>query len=183
MRSSTERIARLTTDRLATIVYTSGTTGRPKGCAITHGNLRTNVLQNLDAVRSMLEPDEVSLVFLPLAHTLQKIIALVGAECGIKMAFATDIAHLQEELALVRPTMLVAVPRVFEKVFNGAQHEAHSHGQGAIFDKSVAVAIRLVREPHNGRTSPDHQYRTRRVRAVGLPPAASGVRRADALRG
>ena len=64
------RIARLTTDQLATIVYTSGTTGRPKGCAITHGNLRTNVLQNLDAVRSMLEPEEVSLVFLPLAHTL-----------------------------------------------------------------------------------------------------------------
>lgn len=137
-----QRIAGLTTDRLATIVYTSGSTGRPKGCAITHGNLRTNVLQNLDAVRSMLEPEEVSLVFLPLAHTLTKIIALVGAEWGIKMAFATDIAHLPEELALVRPTMVVAVPRVFEKVFNGAQHKAHAEGHGGIFDKSVEVAIR-----------------------------------------
>jgi long-chain acyl-CoA synthetase len=136
------RIARLTTDRLATIVYTSGTTGRPKGCAITHGNLRANVMQNLDAVRSMLEPDDVSLVFLPMAHTLQKIIALVGAECGIKLAFATDVAHLQEELALVRPTMVVAVPRVFEKVFNGAQHKAHAEGHGGIFDKSVDVATR-----------------------------------------
>lgn len=137
-----QRIAQLTADQLATIVYTSGTTGRPKGCAITHRNLRTNVAQNIDAVRSMLEPDEVSIVFLPLAHTLQKIIALVSMEWGIKMAFATDLAHLQEELALVRPTMLVAVPRVFEKVFNGAQHTAHSSGHGAIFDKSVDVAIR-----------------------------------------
>jgi long-chain acyl-CoA synthetase len=81
-------------------------------------------------------------VFLPLAHTLQKIIALVGVEWGIKMAFATDIAHLQEELALVRPTMVVAVPRVFEKVFNTAQHQAHADGHGDIFDKSVEVAIR-----------------------------------------
>lgn len=137
-----QRIARLTTDRLATIVYTSGTTGRPKGCSITHGNLRANVLQNVDAARSMLGPEEVSLVFLPLAHTLQKIIALVGAEWGIKMAYATDVAHLQEELALVRPTMLVAVPRVFEKVFNGAQHTANAEGHGGIFDTSVEVAIR-----------------------------------------
>jgi long-chain acyl-CoA synthetase len=137
-----QRIAGLSTDHLATIVYTSGTTGRPKGCALTHGNLRTNALQNLDAVRSMLEPEEVSLVFLPLAHALTKIIALVGAEWGIKMAFGTDIAHLQEELALVRPTMVVGVPRVFEKVFNAAQHKAHAEGHGAIFDKSVDVAIR-----------------------------------------
>ena len=160
-----ERIAALTTDRLATIVYTSGTTGRPKGCAITHGNLRTNVLQNLDAVRSMLEPDEVSLVFLPLAHTLTKIIALVGAEWGIKLAFATDIAHLQEELAMVRPTMVVAVPRVFEKVFNGAQHKAHAEGHGRIFDKSVDVAIRWSEEPHHRAEPPDHPTRPRCARA------------------
>ena len=149
-----QRIAALTTDRLATIVYTSGTTGRPKGCAITHGNLRTNVMQNLDAVRSMLEPEEVSLVFLPLAHTLTKIIALVGSEWGIKLAFATDIAHLQEELALVRPTMVVAVPRVFEKVFNGAQHKAHAEGHGRIFDKSVEVAIRWSENHAAGRSRP-----------------------------
>jgi long-chain acyl-CoA synthetase len=137
-----QRIAELTTDRLATIVYTSGTTGRPKGCAITHANLRTNVRQNIDAVRTMLGPDEVSLVFLPLAHTLTKIIALVGVEWGIKLAFSTDIAHLQEELAMVRPTMAVAVPRVFEKVFNSAQHKAHAQGHGTIFDKAAEVAIR-----------------------------------------
>jgi long-chain acyl-CoA synthetase len=139
------RIAELTTDRLATIIYTSGTTGRPKGCKLTHGNLRTNVMQNLDAVRAMLEPAEVSLVFLPLAHALTKIIALVSVEWGITMAFATDMAHLQEELAMVQPTMVVAVPRVFEKVYVGAQRQAHTDGHGSIFDKTVEVAIQRSR--------------------------------------
>ena len=89
------RIDALTTDRLATIVYTSGTTGRPKGCAITHGNLRTNALQNLDALRPMLKPSEVSLVFLPLAHTLTKIIALVGAEWGLASGDARNTALIE----------------------------------------------------------------------------------------
>jgi long-chain acyl-CoA synthetase len=135
------RIAGITTDRLATIVYTSGTTGRPKGCALTHANLRTNVVQNIDAIRSMLEPDEVTLLFLPLAHALTKIIALVGMEWGVKLACATDADHLLEEMATVRPTMLVAVPRVFEKVFNKAKHTADEDGHGSIFDKAAAVAV------------------------------------------
>jgi long-chain acyl-CoA synthetase len=148
------RIAELTADRLATIVYTSGTTGRPKGCVITHGNLVANVAQNLDAARSMLEPDEVGLVFLPLAHAFTKIIALVGVEWGVKLAFATDIAHLQEELAMVRPTMVVAVPRVFEKVYTGAQQKANAEGHGAIFDKAATVAIRWSESRADGRRHP-----------------------------
>lgn len=149
-----DRIARLTTDRLATVVYTSGTTGRPKGSRITHGNLRTNVHQNLDAVRSMLGPDEVGLLFLPLAHTLTKMIALVGVEWGIKLAFATGIANLQEELAMVRPTMVVAVPRVFEKIYDSAQHTAHASGRGRVFDKAVDVAIRWSEGRTTGRRQP-----------------------------
>jgi long-chain acyl-CoA synthetase len=149
-----DRIADITADDLATIVYTSGTTGRPKGCIQTHGNLRTNVVQNLDAIQSMLGDDEVTLLFLPLAHTLTKIIALVCVEWGAKLAFATDLAHFQEELALAQPTLLVAVPRVFEKVFNAAQRKATAEGHGKIFDKAEEVAIRWSEGHTAGRLQP-----------------------------
>jgi long-chain acyl-CoA synthetase len=149
-----ERIAGITADSLATIVYTSGTTGRPKGCMQTHRNLRTNVAQNLDAIQSMLGDDEVTLLFLPLAHTLTKIISLVCVEWGAKLAFATDFGHFPEELALARPTLLVAVPRVFEKVFNAAQHKAVAEGHGKVFDKAEEVAIRWSEDETAGRLRP-----------------------------
>ena len=136
-----ERIHALKAANLATIIYTSGTTGRPKGCALTHGNLRANVWQTIDAIEGMLQPDEVSLVFLPLAHVLAKIITLVGVERGIKGAFASDMDALLEEFAMVQPTMIAAVPRVFEKVFNGAQQKAQGEGHGTIFDKAADIAV------------------------------------------
>jgi len=140
-----ERIRSLGAASIATIIYTSGTTGRPKGCVLTHGNLRINVWQTIDAIKSMLQPDEVSLLFLPLAHVLGKIITLVGVEWGTKGAFATDMDNLLEEFAMVQPTMIGAVPRIFEKVFNGAQQRAHAEGHGAIFDKAAEVAVEWSR--------------------------------------
>jgi long-chain acyl-CoA synthetase len=135
---------------LAEIVYTSGTTGRPKGCMLTHGNLRTNVRQNLDALGDMLQDDEVTLLFLPLAHALTKAIALVCVEWGAQCVFATDVPHLPEELLLARPTLLVGVPRIFEKVFNSAQHKAESEGHGGLFDKAAEVAIQWSRDQSDG---------------------------------
>jgi long-chain acyl-CoA synthetase len=136
------RIEAITTADLASIVYTSGTTGRSKGCMLTHGNLRANVHQSLAAVRAMMRPDDVSLLFLPLAHVLTKGITLVGIEHGVRGAFGTGIRELPEELQLVQPTMVVAVPRVFEKVFNTARHTAVAGGKEKIFDRAVSVAAR-----------------------------------------
>jgi long-chain acyl-CoA synthetase len=140
-----DRLAALRTSDLATIVYTSGTTGRPKGCVLTHGNLRGNVAQVLQAAEGMLGPDETTLLFLPLAHALARMIWLVGVEQGFRTVFATDLARLPEELALARPTMVVAVPRVFEKIFNGARHKAAAKGKGKVFDKAADVATRWSR--------------------------------------
>jgi long-chain acyl-CoA synthetase len=136
-----QRIGSLQAANIATIIYTSGTTGRPKGCVLTHGNLRSNVWQTMKAIGPMLQTDEVGLLFLPLAHVLSKIIALVGVEWGTKDAFASDPAALLEEFAMVQPTMIAAVPRIFEKVFNGAQQKAHAEGHAAVFDKAADVAV------------------------------------------
>lgn len=159
-RTLDERIAGITADSLATLVYTSGTTGRPKGCMQTQRNLTTNVAQSLDTIRPMLTADDATLLFLPLAHTLAKIIALVCVEWGATLAFATDMAHVQEELPLARPTLVCSVPRVFEKVYNAAQHRAAAEGHGRIFAKAEEVAIRWSRDRAAGRrglvTSAEH---------------------------
>jgi long-chain acyl-CoA synthetase len=149
-----ERVNGIRLDDLATIIYTSGTTGRPKGCVLTHRNLRTNVNQNLLAIGSVLRPGDSALVFLPLAHSLTKITALFGVEAKLRDALATDIAHVPEELAMVRPTLICAVPRIFEKVYNTARHKAHAERKGWIFDRAVDVAIRWSRERTEGRVRP-----------------------------
>jgi long-chain acyl-CoA synthetase len=172
-----QRLGALHLDDLATIVYTSGTTGRPKGCMLTHRNLRTNVAQSLDAIGQSLRPGDSALLFLPLAHSLTKITALFVIESGVREAFATDVAHVPEELAMSRPTLICAVPRIFEKVYNSARHRAHSEHKGWIFDRAVEVAIRWSRERTSGRVLPW----TRVAHALFDPLVYSKVR--DALGG
>ncbi len=141
-------------DDLATLVYTSGTTGRPKGCMLTHRNLRANVMQSLDAIGPALKPGDTALLFLPLAHTLTKITGLFVMESRLREAFATDVAHLPEELGMVHPTLICAVPRIFEKVYNSARHRAHSEHKGWIFDRAVDVAILWSQQRTAGRIRP-----------------------------
>jgi long-chain acyl-CoA synthetase len=137
----TERIGQLGPDNVATVIYTSGTTGRPKGCVLTHGNLRWDVLQTKQVIGGMVGPDDGQLLFLPLAHSIAKILLLACVEIGVKVGYATSPQHLIEELPMFQPTFLVAVPRIFEKVFNGARQKAADDGKERIFDKAADVAI------------------------------------------
>ena len=148
------RMAAIGPDDLATIIYTSGTTGRPKGCMLTHRNLGANVAQVVDAIGGEVVPDDRGLLFLPLAHSLTKGTLLFCLEMGVPVGFTSDIAHLPEELEVVRPSVIAAVPRIFEKVHSSAHHSAHSTRKGPIFDRAEAVAVRWSKEHHAGKVQP-----------------------------
>ncbi|HEV3289639.1 MAG TPA: long-chain fatty acid--CoA ligase [Streptosporangiaceae bacterium] len=129
---------------VATIIYTSGTTGRPKGCVITHGNLlasaRNAVTGPLSAVFRV--PGASTLLFLPLAHSFARIIEVGVMEAGAVLGHTPDVSNLLPDLAGFRPTFLLAVPRVFEKVYNGAaQQAAGSRARNAIFQAAARTAI------------------------------------------
>ena len=148
------RTTALGPDDLATVIYTSGTTGRPKGCMLTHRNLCSNVAQTVAAIGSEVRPDDRALIFLPLAHSLTKGTLLFCLETGVPTGFTSDIAHLSEELAVVRPSVIAAVPRIFEKVHNSARRAAHSTRKGVIFDRAESVAVRWSKERHSATVRP-----------------------------
>ena len=118
------RTGRTATD-LASIVYTSGTTGRPKGCELTHGNLLAVVRNAIGALPEIFEaPGCSTLLFLPLAHALARIVQVGCVESGAILGHWPDIRTLADGLPEFRPTFLIAVPRVFEKVYETAQQQA-----------------------------------------------------------
>lgn len=147
------RLSALGPDSLATIVYTSGTTGPPKGCMLTHGTLLGNVYQVASATRGMFGPEETSLLFLPLAHALARMIWLFGLAQGFRTVFAGDLSVLAKELAVARPTVMVAVPRVFEKAHSTARHKAFADGHGRLFDRAAAVAVQSSENRARGHRS------------------------------
>jgi long-chain acyl-CoA synthetase len=128
---------------LATIVYTSGTTGRPKGCAITHGNLLADVRNAVAALPEIFEiPGCSTLLFLPLAHIFARIIQVGYLESGAVLGHWPDMNTLADGLAEFRPTFLLAVPRVFEKVYASAQRQAAaSRAKARIFAAAAETAI------------------------------------------
>jgi long-chain acyl-CoA synthetase len=145
-----EREAANEPEDLATIVYTSGTTGRPKGCRITHHNLVFNVTAARVALDEVIREGKSTLLFLPLAHVFSRLIQATCLRSGVVLGFATGIDRVQEELPMFRPTFLLGVPRVFEKVINGARHEAQEERKGWLFDRAIDVAERYSREPQPG---------------------------------
>ncbi|MCM0621661.1 AMP-dependent synthetase/ligase [Nocardioides bruguierae] len=130
-------------ETVATIVYTSGTTGRPKGCALTHGNFLYELGVAVGELEDLFsEEDAATLLFLPLAHVFARIIQVGCVISRARLGHAPDVKNLMVDLASFRPTFILAVPRVFEKVFNGASQKAYSEGRGAIFGKAADTAIK-----------------------------------------
>ncbi|MGO9143443.1 MAG: AMP-dependent synthetase/ligase [Streptosporangiaceae bacterium] len=133
-----------TADDLATIIYTSGTTGRPKGCELTHRNLLANARNAVDgALPELFEiRDASTMLFLPLAHSFARIIEVACLERGAILGHWPDTATVAEGLQTFRPTFLLAVPRVFEKLFSTAQQQAAaSRAKSKIFAAAAGTAI------------------------------------------
>ncbi|MDF5758473.1 AMP-dependent synthetase/ligase [Spongiactinospora sp. TRM90649] len=137
---------------LATIIYTSGTTGRPKGCRLTHDNLlftaRNVVAGPLE--RLFEKPDRAGLLFLPLAHSFARIIEVVLVETGAVLGHSPNLREVAPDLQSFGPTFLLAVPRVFEKVYNGAVQRATAEGKGKIFKAAADTAIAWSRAEGTG---------------------------------
>jgi long-chain acyl-CoA synthetase len=164
------RRARVTAETLATIVYTSGTTGRPKGCLITHGNL-TGAVRAILAVpgvrEQVLAGDACSLFFLPLSH----VVVLCLVQAGTPAGFLADTGELPAALATFRPTILLTVPRMLEKVAAAARRQAAAGGHQGLFAAAEATAIAWSRASRPG-------VGLRLRRAVFGPLVYAQVRRA-----
>ncbi len=151
-----------TPDSLATLIYTSGTTGNPKGVHLTHGNFLFecgNVVQGASDL--FLKPGGSTLLFLPLAHVFGRMIEVGALTAGLHMAHCGDITRLPKDLGTFRPTFVLAVPRIFEKIYNGAEAKADEGGKGFIFRYAAKIAIAYSKGLDSGKISPALRYQHR----------------------
>ncbi|MCW2752149.1 MAG: long-chain fatty acid--CoA ligase, partial [Aeromicrobium sp.] len=146
-------------DALATLIYTSGTTGRPKGCMLTHGNFMFELTVAIDELDTLFLPSAEgaepasTLLFLPLAHVFARIIQVGCVKARVRMGHSSDIKHLLDDFAAFRPTFILAVPRVFEKVFYTASQRAVADGKGRVFNRAADVAMAWSRGLETGKIS------------------------------
>jgi long-chain acyl-CoA synthetase len=138
-----ERRAGLGAASLATIVYTSGTTGPPKGCPLTHGNLLAVYTNTAEApgISDIFNASSSTLLFLPLAHCLARIIHLSCVHCRVCIGYTPEVKDLPADMATFRPTLVLSVPRVFEKIYNTARRKAHASHTGFLFDRAEHIAV------------------------------------------
>ena len=138
---------------LATLLYTSGTTGRPKGCMLTHGNFMFELGVAVDELDEVFHDDSSTLLFLPLAHVFARIIQVGCVKKRVRLGHSADVTHLLADLGSFQPSFVLAVPRVFEKVFNTASQRATADGRGKVFDRAAETAIAYSRGLDRGRPS------------------------------
>ena len=149
-----ERIESLGPEDLMTLIYTSGTTGNPKGVTFTHGNFISecsNVVQY--AYVEFLKPGGSTLLFLPIAHVFGRMIQFGAIFAGLHLAHCGDINRLPQDLGTFKPTLVLAVPRIFEKVYNSAETKAHETGKSKIFKKAVDTAVEYSQSLDTGKFS------------------------------
>ncbi|MGK5534154.1 AMP-dependent synthetase/ligase [Streptomyces sp. URMC 129] len=138
--------AGLTADSPATIIYTSGTTGRPKGCVLSHRAFLAECGNIIAALGPLFRAGEASvLLFLPLAHVFGRVVGVATQMAPIRLGHVPDVRTLTDDLASFRPTIVLGVPRVFEKVYNAARAKAQEGGRGGVFDRAADTATAYSR--------------------------------------
>ncbi|CPR03745.1 acyl-CoA dehydrogenase [Mycobacterium bohemicum DSM 44277] len=150
----TGRLEALRAEHPATLIYTSGTTGRPKGCQLTHSNLLYEIRGTKECLPTLLDEGQRLLVFLPLAHVLARALTLGAFANKVTVGFTSDIKNLLPILAVFKPTVVVSVPRVFEKVYNTAEQNAANDGKGRIFTLAAQTAVQWSQAYEHGKPGP-----------------------------
>ncbi|MGW4366060.1 AMP-dependent synthetase/ligase [Nocardia takedensis] len=145
-----DRRAQVVASSPATLIYTSGTTGRPKGVMLSHANLYAESKSDRIALGKYVAEGKKTLMFLPLAHVFARAVTLAAFDAKVILAFSSDWTTLVDQFGSYRPHFILAVPRVFEKVFNGAKQKAHDGGKGKIFDAAADTAIAWSEALDNG---------------------------------
>ncbi|HEY8280896.1 MAG TPA: AMP-dependent synthetase/ligase [Leifsonia sp.] len=138
---------------IGTLIYTSGSTGRPKGCVLTHSNFVELSRNSAEALKEVvMQPGGAStLLFITTAHIFARFIAVLCITAGVKVGHQADTKQLLPALASFKPTFLLAVPRVFEKVYNSAEQKAEAGGKGRIFRSAAEVAVEHSKAVEAGR--------------------------------
>jgi long-chain acyl-CoA synthetase len=150
-----KRREKLKPETLATLIYTSGTTGKPKGVQLTHGNFLAECGNVVNGASDLfLKPGGSTLLFLPVAHVFGRMVQIGSITAGLHLAHCSDLTKLPADLASFKPTFVLAVPRIFEKVYNGAEAKAQAAGKGKIFHKAAEVAIEYSKALDSKKISP-----------------------------
>ena len=138
-------------DSTATLIYTSGTTGAPRGCVLTHGNFAFELDAAVRGLPELFDGDDAAtLLVLPLAHVFARIIQVGCIRAGVRLGHSPEIGKVVTDLGEFRPTFLLAVPRIFEKLFNTASQTAAIDGRGGLFDRAAVTAIAYSRSLDSG---------------------------------